>query len=118
ALAGRRIAMPMALDLLPRFAGYWEVVGGILLIAGLFTRSAAVISGLVAIAAYLFEAVPRGGGPIRNGGNEGFVYALVFVYIAVRGAGAWSLDQLVGTARGRNRRQVGAAASGAVLRPK
>ena len=93
AVAGRRIAMPMALDLLPHFVGYWEIVGGILLFFGLFTRLAAIISSMVAIAAYIFEAAPRGWWPIRNGGNEVLLYGLMFAYLAAAGAGAWSLDQ-------------------------
>ena len=93
-LAGRRIAMPMALDLLPHFVGYWEIVGGVLLFLGLFTRLAALVSCMVTIAAYLFEAAPRGWWPIRNGGNEVLLYGLVFAYLGVAGAGAWSLDQL------------------------
>jgi putative oxidoreductase len=93
AFAGRRIGMPMALDLLPRFVGYWEIVGGILLFLGLLTRPAAVISAVVAVSAYLYGAAPRGVWPIRNGGNEVLLYVVVFAYIAVRSAGAWSLEQ-------------------------
>jgi putative oxidoreductase len=85
----------MALDLLPRFLGYWEIVGGILLFLGLLTRPAALISSVVAIAAYLYGAAPRGVWPVRNGGNEALLYALVFAYLARCGGGAWSLDRMV-----------------------
>lgn len=103
ALAGRRIATAMALDLLPRFLGYWEIVGGILLFLGLLSRPAAAISSVVAIAAYLYGAAPRGVWPIRNGGNEALLYALVFAYIAFAGDAAWSLDRWIRTLRlGRN----------------
>ena len=95
ALAGRRIGSTMALDVLPRFFGYWEIAGGILLFLGLLSRPAAAISSLVALAAYAYGAAPRGPWPIRNGGNEALLYALVFAYIAFGGAGAWSLDRWI-----------------------
>jgi putative oxidoreductase len=94
AIAGRRIGLPMALDLLPPFVGYWEIVGGILLMLGLFTKPTALISSIVAVAAYLYGAAPRGVWPIRNGGNEVILYAIVFGYLAASGAGVWSLDQV------------------------
>jgi putative oxidoreductase len=46
-------------------------------------------------AAYLYFAAPRGIWPIRNGSNETLLYLLVFLYFAVAGAGAWSIDQLI-----------------------
>jgi putative oxidoreductase len=118
ALAGRRIGMPMALDLLPRFVGYWEIVGGLLLFLGLFARPAAAISCVVAVAAYVYGAAPRGVWPIRNGGSETLLYALVFAYIAVAGAGAWSLDRLTKTLRIRHRGEVRPATSGTFIRSK
>jgi putative oxidoreductase len=95
ALAGRRLGTTMALDVMPRFVGYWELAAGILLLVGLLTRPTAMISSIVAIAAYLYGAAPRGWWPIRNGGNEVLLYAVVFAYLAVCGGGAWSLDVLV-----------------------
>jgi putative oxidoreductase len=106
ALAGRRIGTTMALDLLPRFVGYWEIAGGILLFFGLFARPSALISGIVAVAAYLY-GIPRGVWPIRNGGNEALLYTLVFAYVALVGAGAWSLDHISATLRLKHQRQVG-----------
>lgn len=94
ALAGRRFGMPMPLDLLPPLVGYWEIIGGIVLMAGLLTRPAAMISSMIALAAYFYGAAPRGVWPIRNGGNEVLLYALVFGYLTASGAGAWSLDQV------------------------
>jgi putative oxidoreductase len=87
----------MALDLLPQFAGYWEIIGGILLFVGLLSRPTALISTIVAIATYFYSAAPRGPWPIRNGGNEVLLYALVFAYIALQGGGVWSLDRMVQT---------------------
>jgi putative oxidoreductase len=103
ALAGRRVGTAMALDLLPRFVGYWEIVGGVLLFLGLLSRPAAMISSVVAVAAYVYGAAPRGLWPIRNGGNEALLYALVFAYIAFGSEASWRLDRWFRTRRrGRN----------------
>ena len=93
ALAGRRGAAPMALDALPSMFGALELVGGTLLLLGLFTRPIAIILSVQLAAAYLYSAAPRGVWPIRNGGNEVLLYFLVFVYLAAAGAGVWSLDE-------------------------
>jgi putative oxidoreductase len=106
ALAGRRVSVPIALDVLPRFVGYWEIVGGILLFLGLFARPTAMISSMLAVAAYFYEAAPRGLWPIRNGGNETLLYAVVFAYIAAVGGGGWSLDRLFGTLGVRDKRKL------------
>ena len=51
---------------LPGIAGYLELVGGVLLILGLFTRTTAfILSGLMA-AAYFIGHAPRGFYPILN----------------------------------------------------
>jgi putative oxidoreductase len=74
------------------FAGAIEFVGGALVVAGLFTRAAAVImSGEMAIA-YFHSHAPNSFFPIINRGDSAIVYCLVFLYIAVAGAGPWSLD--------------------------
>jgi putative oxidoreductase len=93
---GRRAAIPMALDGLPSLMGGLEIVGGLLLFVGLFTRPVALVLAAELLAAYLYSAIPRGVWPIRNGGNETLVYLLVFLYLAIAGAGAWSLDQFRG----------------------
>jgi putative oxidoreductase len=97
--AGRRAAIPMALDGLPPVVGYWEIAGGLLLLAGLLTRPAALISSAGLLAAYLYSAAPRGVWPVRNGGNEALLYLAVFLYLAAAGPGRWSIDRLVETRR-------------------
>ncbi|PWU07172.1 MAG: hypothetical protein C5B51_10595 [Terriglobia bacterium] len=99
ASGGRRAAIPMALDGLPHVLGSLEIIGGLLLFLGLLTRPVAIVLCGELLAAYLYSAAPRGVWPIRNGGNETLVYFLVFLYFAVTGAGAWSLDHLIGRAR-------------------
>jgi len=76
------------------FAGAIELVGGLLLLAGLFTRSAAfILSGEMA-AAYFLRHAPHDVFPILNRGDLAILLCFVFLYIAVAGAGPWSLDAL------------------------
>ena len=91
-VAGRRGAPPLAIDSLPPVTGYLELVAGPLLMLGLFVRQTAPLVALEALAAYVFIAQPRTLWPIRNGGVEALLYFTVFLYFAVAGAGAWSLD--------------------------
>ena len=109
-IAGRVGAPPLALDSLPAVTGVLEIVGGPLLMAGLFVRQAAWIVAAEAVVAYLLIAQPRAVWPIRNGGIEALLYAAVMLYFAVAGAGRWSLDDLRTPASRR-------AASAAAARP-
>ena len=92
-MAGRRLAAPMAIDQLGAAAGYFVVLFGILLALGLFSRIAAAGVSVMAFAAYLFFALPRGPWPIRNGGTEALLYASAGLYLAFIGPGAWCLDR-------------------------
>ena len=107
--AGRAAVMPLAMDKLPMFVGWWEVAGGLLLVIGLLTRFSAAITCVELAAAYLLESVPRGVWPLRNGGNETLMYLAVFLFLAVCGAGALSFDSLL---RGRRRTEPSLAAAG------
>jgi len=74
--------------------GVLELVGGVLLILGLFTRATAfVMSGMMAIAYWMFHA-PVSIYPIQNGGELAIVFAFVFLYLVFSGPGAWNLDSL------------------------
>ncbi len=89
-----------AFDLMSRagIAGVIEVVGGALLLVGLFTRPAAFLcSGLMAFAYWLAHA-PRGFflWTVGNGGDAAVLYCFVFLYIAAVGAGKWSIDGMRG----------------------
>jgi uncharacterized membrane protein YphA (DoxX/SURF4 family) len=68
--ARRAAVIPLAIDKLPAFVGWWEIVGGSLLLLGLCTRFSAAVTRVELLAAYLLESAPRGLWPIRNGGNE------------------------------------------------
>jgi putative oxidoreductase len=76
-------------------AGTMEIVGGILLIFGLFTRPVAfLLSGEMAIA-YFYSHAPNSIYPILNRGDGAILYCFIFLYIAFAGGGAWSLDRLI-----------------------
>jgi putative oxidoreductase len=76
------------------FAGLLEVLGGPLLILGLFTRPVAfLLSGEMAIA-YFYGHAPQGFWPVLNQGTDAALYSFLFLYFSAAGAGPWSLDAL------------------------
>jgi putative oxidoreductase len=76
-------------------SGILELVGGALLLVGLFTRPVAfILSGLMAVAYFMVHA-PGGFWPILNRGELAVIYSFVYLYFAVAGGGAWSLDRLL-----------------------
>ena len=78
----------------PGLAGVMEIIGGFLLLVGLFTRQVAfVLSGLMAFAYFMAHA-PRGFWTLANGGDSAVLYCFVFLTIAAVGGGCWSLDRL------------------------
>lgn len=77
---------------LPWFAGIIEIVTGILIIIGLFTRPAAFLaSGTMAFAYWLAHA-PRDLFPTLNGGDAAILFCFIFLYLVFAGAGPWSID--------------------------
>jgi len=73
-------------------AGPIELLGGLLVLVGLFTRPAAfVCSGEMACAYWMVHA-GRGLLPLQNGGELAVLYCFVFLFIAARGSGIWSID--------------------------
>jgi putative oxidoreductase len=73
-------------------AGTLELVGGILLILGLFTRTTAfVLSGMMAVAYFMAHAT-QGFYPIQNGGELAILFSFIFLWLATAGAGPFSLD--------------------------
>jgi putative oxidoreductase len=78
--------------------GAIEIVGGVLVALGLFTRPAAfIMSGEMAVA-YFMSHQPRGLFPIENRGEGAILYCFIFLYLAIAGPGAWSLDRRRGNA--------------------
>lgn len=76
-------------------AGMLELIGGALLVVGLFTRPVAfVLSGLMA-AAYWMAHAPRDIFPALNGGDAAILYCFVFLYFVFAGPGPISLDKVM-----------------------
>ena len=84
-------------------AGLIEFVGGAMIVLGLGTRIAALISSGAMAYAYFVYHQPAGLLPIQNKGELAAVYAWVFLLLAFTGPGAWALDKVIA---GRKREQV------------
>src|SRR4051794_8513317 len=85
---------PLDLHTLEGWSGILELVGGALVLIGWLTRPAAfILSGEMAFAYFLAHA-PRGNVlvPLLNHGEMAVLYCFVFLFLAVAGAGAWSID--------------------------
>ena len=92
--------MPHALELftLAGLAAVLELVGGVLLFLGLFTRfTAFILSGEMAVAYFMVHA-PHGFFPLANKGELAVLYCFVFLFLAAAGGGPVSIDRL----RGKN----------------
>lgn len=78
-------------------AGILEVVGGALMIVGLFTRPAAFILSGLSAAAYFIGHASQGTPlvPMLNKGELAALYAFVFLYFSVAGSGSWALDNVI-----------------------
>jgi putative oxidoreductase len=82
------------------FAGILELVGGLLILIGLFTRPAAfILSGEMAVAYFMAHA-PNGWLPILNQGELAVMYCFVFLYLSFAGAGEFSLDAMRSKGKG------------------
>lgn len=89
---GERAGAAWAFDSPSHFAGIVEIVAGILITLGLFTRAAAfVASGTMAVA-YWYAHAPQNFFPVNNGGDAAILYCFVFLYLVFAGPGAWSVD--------------------------
>jgi len=79
--------------------GLLEVVGGLLLLLGFFTRPVAfLIAGEMAVAYFQFH-FPKSFWPVMNGGVPAALYCFIWFYFSAAGAGPWSLDALRRPAR-------------------
>jgi putative oxidoreductase len=86
-LGGQKAGAPLYMA-----AGWIELIGGILIAVGFLTPIVAFIcSGEMAVA-YFMAHFPQGVWPIENGGELAALYCFLFLYMAARGAGIWSID--------------------------
>ena len=73
-------------------AGPIELIGGALIAVGLFTSPAAFLcSGTMAFA-YFMSHAPQGFLPLLNRGELAAVYCWIFLFIAAKGSGMWSVE--------------------------
>ncbi len=74
-------------------AGALEIIGGLLIIIGLFTRiTAFVLAGFMAVAYFMAHA-PNSFFPLQNQGDAAILFSFIFLYFSAAGAGPWSLDE-------------------------
>jgi putative oxidoreductase len=84
--------------------GVLETFGGLAILLGLLTRPVAfILSGEMAVAYWQFHA-PHGAWPVLNHGEPAVLFCFIYLYMAARGAGEWSVDALLHRGPGgRNR---------------
>ena len=84
---------PVTLWSLSGVAGLMELVGGFLLLIGVFTRPVAfLLSGEMAFAYFIAHA-PQGFWPTVNRGELSALYCFVFLFLSAAGGGPWSVDR-------------------------
>lgn len=77
-------------------AGVIEFFGGLLIIVGWLTGYVAFIASGEMAAAYFMGHFPRSFWPIENNGEPAVLFCFIFLYMASRGAGVWSIDSARG----------------------
>lgn len=75
-------------------AGVIELVTGTLIMLGLFGSLAAFLASGEMAVAYFMKHFPLGSWPVDNGGELAVLYCFMFLYVAARGSGMWSIDGL------------------------
>ena len=74
------------------YAGLIEIVCGLLIALGLFTRPAAFLASGTMAVAYWHAHAPQDFFPVNNGGDAAILYCFVFLFLVFAGPGRWSLD--------------------------
>lgn len=83
------------LSTLMAVGGVIELVGGVLIMIGLFTTIAAFLSsGMMAVAYFGWHFSMPAFLPIVNKGELAVIYCFLFLYIASRGSGVWSVESI------------------------
>ena len=88
ALGGETVQLASRMGL----AGVIELVGGLLIALGLFASLAAFVASGEMAAAYFIAHAGNALFPIQNRGELAVLYCFLFLYIASRGPGVWSVD--------------------------
>ncbi len=80
--------------------GVLELVGGFLILIGLFTRPVAfILAGDMAVAYFMAHA-PKNFFPTLNGGQLAILFCFVLLYLVFAGAGPWSADEQLARSQG------------------
>ena len=81
--------------------GVLELVGGFLILIGLFTRPVAfILAGDMAVAYFMAHA-PKSFFPTINGGQLAILFCFVFLFLVFAGGGVWSADEQLAHSRAR-----------------
>ena len=93
--------MPAGVSLTPLLvtAGVIEVVGGTLILLGLFTRPVAFIASGEMAFAYFIGHFPNGFWPIQNHGEPAVLFCFIYLFFAANGPGPISVDHALRTRR-------------------
>lgn len=79
------------------YAGIIEVIAGLLIIVGLFTRTIAVIAAGEMVVAFIIAHLPSGINPLANKGEPAVLLFASFLILMSHGARKWSIDNLIHT---------------------
>lgn len=92
-LLGFPLEFPWPLNPMMYAAGGIEIIGGALVMIGLFTRPAAFLcSGTMAVAYWMAHGT-KAFWPIMNGGELSVLFCFAFLFIATRGTGIWGIGK-------------------------
>lgn len=89
---GERAGSGWGFESLGAYAGPIEILAGLLITLGLFTRPAAFIASGTMAVAYWYAHAPQNFWPVNNGGDAAILFCFVFLYFVFAGAGALSVD--------------------------
>jgi len=95
---GERAGSGLALDNMGAYAGIIELVTGVLITLGLFTRPAAFLASGTMAVAYWYAHAPQNFFPVNNGGDAAILYCFLFLYLIFAGPGPLSVDARRGAA--------------------
>ena len=83
---------PVPIGSLSGVAGILEIVLGLLITIGLFTSYAAFFASGEMAVAYFMAHFPKSFWPLENQGEPAVLFCFIFLYMATRGSGIWSVD--------------------------
>jgi len=72
-----------------------ELAGGVAILAGAFTRLAALGGGVIVLVAYFMAHFPKGWNPLTNGGELALMYLAAFLVLIVYGGGKYGLENII-----------------------